>query len=183
MKSRNNRFSIGAFALLAAFGVVLSGCATATQTAAMAPKTEWHVRKNAQTVTIQVGGGSATSSMGASQIANDDFARAIQQAVIDSGLFAKADLAGSGDYRLDVQIVRLQQPLFGASFNVVLETTWRLSKQSDRSVVWEKSITSNFTATMGDAFAGVTRLRLATEGAARNNVSDAISQIGALTLN
>jgi hypothetical protein len=183
MKTTNSYFSVFAFAAAVAFGLTLSGCATATQTAAMVPKTEWHVRKNPQSVAIHVGGGSATSSMGASQIANEDFARAIQQAVIESGVFAKADIANPSDYRLDVQIARLQQPLFGASFNVVLETTWRLAKQSDQSVVWEKSVTSNFTATMGDALAGVTRLRLATEGAVRNNISDAITQIGALTLN
>jgi hypothetical protein len=149
----------------------------------MAPKPEWHVRKNPQAVSIHVGGGSETSSMGASQIANVDFARAILQAVTESGIFAKADLADGGDYRLDVQIARLQQPMFGGSFTVVLETTWRLSKQSDHSVVWEKPVTSSFTATMGDALVGVTRLRLATEGAARNNITDAITQIGGLTLN
>lgn len=43
-------------------------------------------------------------------------------------------------------------------------------------------ITSSFTGTMSDAFAGVTRLRLATEGAARNNIRDAIAQMSVLTL-
>jgi hypothetical protein len=35
---------------------------------------------------------------------------------------------------------------------------------------------------MSDAFAGVTRLRLANEGAARANIKDAITQMSALPL-
>lgn len=181
--SARNQFCIpGLVTALVVTALCLGGCATATQTAAMAPKTEWHVNKNAGAVTIHVGGGSETSAMGASKIADEDFAKAIQQAIADSGLFAKSEVNGSGDYRLDVQIARLQQPMFGASFTVVLETTWRLSRQSDNAILWEKPVVTNFTANMSDAFVGVTRLRLATEGAARNNINDAITQIGAIAL-
>ena len=43
-------------------------------------------------------------------------------------------------------------------------------------------IAASYTAAPSEAFVGVNRLRLATEGAARTNIQDAIGQIGALTL-
>ena len=41
---------------------------------------------------------------------------------------------------------------------------------------------SSFTATTGDAFAGVTRLRIATEGAAQENIRLGIKKLSQLNL-
>ena len=49
-------------------------------------------------------------------------------------------------------------------------------------VVWQESIASEYTATPGDAFAAVKRLRLATEGAAKNNIAEGLSRISKLSL-
>lgn len=166
----------------AAIGLFAGGCATPSNPTAMVPKIAPVAKKHPEAVSVAVGGGSNTSSMGASKIADTDYAEAIRTAIVQSGLFAKTADAGKGDYHLDVQIVRLDQPMFGASFTVKLETTWRLLKQPDKRVIWEKAIESSFTATMGDAFAGVTRLRLANEGAARKSIEDAIAQMAAVDL-
>jgi hypothetical protein len=48
--------------------------------------------------------------------------------------------------------------------------------------VWTKDVNSEYTAKVSDAFAGVERLRLANEGAARENIRQAISDMAALTL-
>jgi hypothetical protein len=165
----------------ATFGLLISGCATASNSGAMIPKVPTAVKKNSESVSVAVTGGSATSKMGASKIADQDFADAIRAAVTQSGLFARVTEAGKGDYHLDVQIVGLDQPMFGASFTVKMEATWRLLRP-DKSVVWEKAIESAFTATMGDSLAGVTRLRLANEGTARKNIEDAIAQLAAIDL-
>lgn len=45
-----------------------------------------------------------------------------------------------------------------------------------------KSITSSYTASMGDSLVGVTRLRLAVEGAARNNIKQGLEAIAAMNL-
>lgn len=79
-------------------------------------------------------------------------------------------------------IVQLDKPLFGMSFTVNLEATWVLLKQSDRSVALKKSIRSSHTATFDDSAIGVTRLRLAVEGAARKNIEQGLQEIGALAL-
>lgn len=161
---------------------VFSGCATASQPAAMtADFSAAAVKKHPVSASLQVSGGGETSAMGASNISNADFAAAIKSSIEQSGLFAKLS-DDSGDYRLTAHIVRLDRPMFGASFTVELEVNWRLMRASDQKVVWEKAIRASFTATMGDAFVGTTRLRLANEGAARANIKDAIDQMSALTL-
>jgi hypothetical protein len=48
--------------------------------------------------------------------------------------------------------------------------------------VWHKTITSSYTAPFSAAFVGVTRLRLAMEGAARKNIEQAIQDISQLRL-
>jgi hypothetical protein len=72
--------------------------------------------------------------------------------------------------------------MMGFNMTVTLETNWTLSRKSDGKVVWQKAIPSTFTAKAGEAFAGVTRLRLANEGAARTNIEQAIKEISALDL-
>jgi hypothetical protein len=39
------------------------------------------------------------------------------------------------------------------------------------ATVWKKFVISEYTATMKDAFAGTARLKLATEGEARNDIA------------
>jgi len=170
-------------AILAAFAALfLAGCATPSTPAAMTAKPVTAVTKNPESLGVNVTGGGETSSMGASNISDADFATAIKTSIADSGLFAKITASEQADYLLSVAIVRLDRPLFGASFTVNFEATWRLSRRSDQKLIWEKSVASSFTATMGDAFVGVTRLRLANEGAARTNIQDAITQMSALSL-
>ena len=43
-----------------------------------------------------------------------------------------------------------------------------------------KAILSSYTANMSDSFAGVTRLRLAVEGAARENIASGLKEISNL---
>lgn len=168
--------------LIATAALLFGGCATASQPAAMIATITSPVTRHSESVSVAVTGGSETSGMGASKISNADFAEAITSSIAQSGVFSRIMPAGSGDYALGVQIVRLDQPMFGLSFTVTLECTWRLTRQSDGRIVWEKSISTPFTASTSDAFAGTTRLRLANEGAARTNIEEAIKQLGALKL-
>jgi hypothetical protein len=173
------------FALLlcgASFIVSLTGCATASQPAAMAATAIVPRHRSSGSVMVEVAGGSETTATTGPNISNTDFATAIRRSITESRLFAAVAGATPADYRLDVLIARVQQPMFGAAFSVSMECTWRLTHETDQEVVWEKAITSSFTGKWNDAFAGVTRLRMATEGAARNNISDAILQMGELNL-
>ena len=169
-------FVIGAVALL------LGGCATASNSAAMIAPVTAKVTKHPEALSVNVTGGSETSAMWKSMVSDADFAEAIKASVTQSGLFAKIAVGDAADYQLEVQIVRLVQPNFGASFTVTIETSWFLKNRRAQKVIWQKSITTSYTASMGDAIIGATRLRLANEGAARSNIQDAINQMSALTL-
>jgi len=54
----------------------------------------------------------------------------------------------------------------GFSFTVNVEMGWTLTRADTGAIVWRESIKSAHTTGAGEAFAGVERLRLATEGAA-----------------
>jgi hypothetical protein len=171
------------FVLLGLTGLFLGGCASPAQSSAMVPTSLAPVGQHAASVDLNVTGGSATSAASASQISDADFSAALAESIRKSGLFAAVTGTGQrGDYHLEVAIVRLQRPLVGFSMTATIETNWTLTRQTDRAVIWRKAITSSHTARTGEAFAGVTRLRLATEGAARENIRDAIAQLGALQL-
>jgi hypothetical protein len=168
---------------LALTGLFFGGCASPAQSNAMVPSRLGPVISHPESISVNVSGGSATTATSTSLISNPDFTAALSQSIQQSGLFASILSHGQlADYHLEVVIVRLQQPLFGFSMTATLETNWMLTRRSDQVTIWRKAITTSHTTKAGEAFAGVTRLRLATEGAARDNIQDAITQMSALTL-
>jgi hypothetical protein len=64
----------------------------------------------------------------------------------------------------------------------VMTVLWSLSRNDTRETVWQALIESQHTATAGEAFAGVVRVRKATEGAARENIEAAIQQLAGAAL-
>lgn len=167
----------GAACLALAF---LSGCASPSNATPLTAAEFSPAYKHAESVSIAATGGSETSSAGASQISNAAIVESVAQTIRQSGLFAQVAAQGA-PYRLEVHLVRLEQPMFGATFTVHLEMNWRLLDAMGNPL-WQKAVQSAGTATMGDAFVGVTRLRLANENALRLNIRDALTQIGSLEL-
>lgn len=162
--------------------LVLSGCATQATTEAMTPVSIQLAKQHPQSVSVAAEGGSETDSMGKSQISNDQLKQAVVAAINQSKAFSKVVEGKSGDYMLSVNLVNLTQPSMGFSFTVGMEMAWSLSRVDTGAVVWRESIKSEHTAGATEAFAGTTRLRLATEGAARNNVAAGLAKISALSL-
>lgn len=136
-------------------------------------------RAHAQTASVVVAGGSETSALGKSQLSNGAFEQAIIASIEKNKTFSRVIKGAGGDYRLAVTVVSMDQPSFGLSFTVKMEAAWSL-KKADGTSVMQESIISEGTAGVGEAFAGVERLRLATEAAARNNIAAGLAKIGAL---
>jgi len=164
---------------LCATAAVMAGCATASKPEAMVPVTLDTGIKHAQTASVVVAGGQETSALGKSQISNDAFQQAITQAIEKNKTFSRVVKGAGGDYVLAVTVVSMDQPSFGLSFTVKMEAAWSL-KKADGSVVMQETIKSEGTAGVGDAFAGVERMRLANEAAARNNIAAGLQKIGRL---
>jgi hypothetical protein len=162
--------------------VVLSGCASAARPKAMIPIPSSSIHKSAADIVVLVIGGRETSAMAASQISNEDFAQAIRESFEQSGLFQKALSDGLAKYRLDAFITQVNQPMFGFAMTVSMEVNYTLARTAPQGVIWQKAISSSYTAAVSEAFVGVTRLRIANEGAARNNIDQAMEEISKLQL-
>lgn len=163
--------------------VLLSGCAaTPTDPAVMAPVDYEVANKHAHSVFVATGGGEETNAMGMSKVSNADLAAAIEKTIIETRIFEQLVTDGSGDYKLSAYIITLDQPTFGMSFTVKTSIAWRLINTADNSVVWEEVLASQHTTGAGEAFAGVKRLRMATEGAVKANISAALAKLEMLTL-
>tara|TARA_B110000503_G_C7173241_1_gene425539 strand:- start:16883 stop:17338 length:456 start_codon:yes stop_codon:yes gene_type:complete len=136
-----------------------------------------------KTINVQVRGGSETTSMGASQISNTDFREAIKASIKSSELFSSvAEDSVPADYVLQGTIIRVEQPAMGFSMTVDLEIAWLLKESGEADALIREAHDSTYTASVGAAFAGVKRLRLATEGAAQNNILWVLDRISKLEL-
>ena len=65
---------------------------------------------------------------------------------------------------------------------VSMEVNYHLARTELKQVVWQRAVSSTYTAPFSEAFVGVTRLRLANEGAARKNIEQAIQEMSQLQL-
>lgn len=160
----------------------LAGCASPASHEGMTPQNVTVSKKHAASVSVETKGGSETGAMDSSNISNADFKTAIERSIVKSGLFKEVLQGKEGDYLLTVSVTDISKPLFGASFTVEVETAWTLVKKSDNSIVMRKAIKTAHTATMSDAVVGVTRLKLAVEGAAQANIAQGLKAISDLPL-
>lgn len=183
MSKTRKSFNAGWLAIaVVATAAVLGGCASPASREGMAVQQVQLAKHHPYSVGVQVQGGGETGALDSSNIAPADLKAALEDSIKNSKLFSTVVQGKDGDYELSVVITRIDKPMFGASFTVDLETGWSLVKLSDRSVALRKSIKSSHTATMGDSMVGVTRLRLAVEGAARANIDQGLKEIAALNL-
>jgi len=171
----------GAIALVAA-ALGLAGCASPAHKENMAATPTVPTKKLPYSVTVDARGGAETGAMDSSNVSNADLKAAIESSIAKSSLFKSVVQGKNGDYELTVSVTQLSKPSFGGAFTVTMETGWSLIKTSDKSVVLRKAIRSSHTAELSDSLVGVTRLRLALEGAVRNNISQGLQAISALPI-
>jgi hypothetical protein len=177
----SNEFSIGSASrllLLCGCAALLGGCAASMTHENMVPPTIATAKKHAATVSLDARGGSDEGL----KISNNTLKQALAESITKSQVFSKVVEGSGGRYLLTVSMSNLEQPMFGASFTVKMEAGWTLRRADTGAAVWQESIKSEHTATMGDAMVGVTRLRMATEGAARNNIANGLAKISQLNL-
>ncbi len=160
----------------------LIGCSSPASKDGIVAHDILNIKHHPNTVLVKAQGGSETGAMDSSNISNKDFAQAIEESIIESKLFTRVIHGEGSDYLLNVTIVSMSKPMFGASFTVSMEAAWSLSDAASKEAVLRKSIKSSHTVTMGQALIGTTRLRLAVEGAARKNIQLGLEAISELQL-
>lgn len=177
--SRRALLAMRATPLLAAL-LLVGGCASPIMHEAMVPTNMVIGKKHPETVRLSVSGGADTAEGLA--ISNAALESALHQAIDGSKLFSQVVKGNGGDYMLTANVFSVNQPMFGMAMTVKIETGWTLTRVSNNKIVWQEAIRSEHTSTPGEAFAGVTRVRLATEGAVKNNIAEALSRIATLSL-
>lgn len=128
--------------------------------------------RSSSNVVVNTVGGREASRSGVLDVTDANLKAALETSLVESGLFRRI---GTGGYSLQAFIVELDQPAIGLNMTTDVKIDYSLKRGS--SVVWAKTISSSYTATIGDEFVGVTRVRVATEGAVRKNIEMAITQM------
>ena len=168
--------------LVSAAVVILGGCASpASKEELIVDDTSFGTR-HPYSVTVVAGGGGETSAAGYTNITNEDLAGAIEESIINSGLFSSVVKGDAADYKLSVHMVSRSKPMFGFSFTIDMEMSWSLLNLKTGEAVMRESIKSSHTTTAGQAFAAVTRIRIAVEGAAEDNIRQGLQKIADLAL-
>ena len=110
-----------------------------------------------------------------SHISDEDFLAALSESIRKTSLFDSI-VHDHSTYQLNVQLIDVSVPT-GAAMTATIVSEWQLIRQRDSTTVLDEFITSKFTATLSDAFGGITRQRLAQEGAARESISEGIKRL------
>ena len=110
-------------------------------------------------------------AVGRPQITNSAFTQALTASITKSRTFSKVveDQSQKPDYLLTVTLSSIDKRVFGRT--VRMEAGWTLQRADAGTVVWQESIISEHTDT---------DIRLATEGAARNNIAQGLRKISKL---
>lgn len=169
--------AIAALSLLAGCSLTFFGCASSAKPAAMVPERLPAVRQTGSSVSTKVLGGEQTNPMWMSKISSEDFRIALDQALIDSGLFGEVVLVNAAEYRLEVFLLSVDQPALGLDMTVKLKARWRLTRAGENNSLWEQVIATAYKAKFGESVVAVTRLRKANEGAARENIAEGLRRL------
>ncbi len=120
----------------------------------------------------QVTGGKETNPLWTSEVDNPSFRSALTSSLKNHGLAAMA--ASSCAYDLNANLLGLAQPALGLDMKVTAHVNYEVLHRASDDPYFLKSVSTAYTATVGDAFAGIKRLRLANEGAIRENIEEFI---------
>ena len=74
------------------------------------------------------------------------------------------------------------QPMFGLNFEVTTHVRYILTDRESGNVVLNETVVAPYTATVGDAFVAIKRLRLANEGSGRKNIEGLLDLLASLRI-
>lgn len=125
-----------------------------------------------------VTGGQETNPMWKSNVGNSEFEQALEGSLRDAGLLSAGKQAGK--YMLTAHMVKVDQPMFGASMTVSVSVNYSLVERATGKEVLNRTVDLPYTAAWNSSFVGTERLRLANEGAIKVNIGKIIEELFAL---
>jgi len=158
---------------------VLAGCAAPARIEQMSiysPTGQWVNSPFKKSIAVvEVTGGRETNPAWSSQVSSEAFRRALELSLQNVGLSDPSISANK--YQLTADILQLSQPFGGFDMTVSANVRYSLLETSSRKEVFSKVITASHTAKLTEAFAGVERLKIANEGAAKANIQLLIDEL------
>jgi hypothetical protein len=165
--------------LVAATAAVLTGCAAGANPGAMTASVSEQTLLPAGSVlrrAVELGtvsGGRDTNPLWTSQVSDSDFATALRQSLTTHTMLA----LGGQSFRLDATLIELDQPLAGFDLTVQSRVRYRLTRLADGATVFDREVNARYTAAFSSSFYAVERLRLANEGAIKENISQFLAAL------
>lgn len=99
------------------------------------------------------------------------------------GFFPSTEVSGDTPYFLTVRIIRVNTPSFGFRMEVGMQVMWTLYHTASKAVLFNEKIISSYTGGVFEGgIHGANRVRVAMEGAARENIRTGLAKIAALDL-
>jgi len=169
---------------LAIVGAAAQGCAQPAQVSGMvapAPATDAWVNspyKGAMNVGT-VSGGQETNPLWTSMVGDKEFKEALEHSLAVNKLLAPTD--SDAKYVVNAELNDLDQPLAGFDLTVSAKVDYRVTKKDASELAFGDTVESKYTASFSDAFVAVERLKLANEGAIRNNIKTFIDRLLGVT--
>jgi hypothetical protein len=106
-------------------------------------------------------------------IPNESFRQAVENALLQSGLFT----GDAKQYRLNVSVLAIENPLVGVNLTAELRVRWVLFDVDQGQEKFNEVIATEYTATMGDSLLAAQRMTIANENAAKENIRNALQSI------
>jgi hypothetical protein len=186
LEEQMRSFRTAAALALACVALALTGCATPAQTEMMVvdkglagrvqPSSPMYGNVGIKDVT----GGSETNPAWLSKVGSAEFERALEDSLRAAGLLAQS--RDSGRFLLSAHLQKLDQPLLGVDITVTAVVVYTVWQRASGANVYEKTISTPYTAKFSDALYGPTRLRLANEGAIRANIGQLVDELSRLRI-
>lgn len=156
--------------------MLVSGCASPAKVENMVVSPSVPVTSDEENAAVprnsiylgEVKGGEKTNPLWTSEVSNDAFAGALRESLRSSNLLNEN--LDASTYRLTANLLGMSQPAFGFSLTVTTHVNYVLTNTGTGEVFLAETVKTPYTATPGDAFAAVKRLRLANEGSVKLNI-------------
>lgn len=161
--------------------IILNGCASLPKAPDMVPKNTVTVKRSSEPVKVVVEGQLKIEG-GETQVSIQAFTEALQLSIEKAQLFSKVNENVTDGFILEVSVVGYEPPKPGFNMAATLITHWKLTQLPNRDVVFDDFVKKTYVATAGSAFSGLTRWRLANEGAVRDSIEEGIKNISKLNL-
>ncbi len=125
----------------------------------------------------EVGGANGDNRHWQSSVGNPGFEAALINSLRATGLLAEGGAGQTAHYALGAQLVEMDQPFIGFNMTVTAKVGYTITERSSGRILWQRTLTTPYTASFGDSLLGIERLRLANEGAVRANLAQLIDEL------